>query len=60
MNNFNYVSFLWNIAESLRGTYKAEDYGKVMLPLIVLRRFDCVLDTHDRKKIKEYMKKLIM
>ena len=52
MNNFNYVSFLWNIAESLRGTYKAEDYGKVMLPLIVLRRFDCVLETHDRERIK--------
>ena len=53
MSNFNYVSFLWNIAESLRGTYKAEDYGKVMLPMIVLRRFDCILDAHDRDQIKE-------
>jgi len=56
MSDFNYISFLWNIAESLRGTYKAEDYGKVMLPLIVLRRFDCVLETHDREKIKEIYK----
>jgi len=53
VSNFNYVSFLWNIAESLRGTYKAEDYGKVMLPMIVLRRFDCILDAHDRDQIKE-------
>lgn len=52
MSNFNYVSFLWNIAESLRGTYKAEDYGKVMLPMIVLRRFDCILDEYDREVIK--------
>ncbi|MFJ7928993.1 N-6 DNA methylase [Peribacillus sp. NPDC096448] len=42
------VSFIWSIAEVLRGPYKPEDYGKVVLPLAVLRRFDCVLeDTKD-------------
>ncbi|AUA23169.1 TPA: SAM-dependent DNA methyltransferase [Clostridioides difficile] len=51
-NNFNHVAFLWNIAESLRGTYKEEDYRKVMLPLIVIRRFDCLLDDYDREIIK--------
>lgn len=51
-NNFNHVSFLWNIAESLRGTYKEEDYRKVMLPLIVIRRFDCLLDDYNREIIK--------
>ncbi|MBU8852456.1 type I restriction-modification system subunit M [Bacillus sp. FJAT-26377] len=39
------VSFIWSIAEVLRGPYKPEDYGKVILPLAVLRRFDCVLDS---------------
>jgi len=39
------VSFIWSIAEILRGPYKPEDYGKVVLPLAVLRRFDCVLDS---------------
>jgi type I restriction enzyme M protein len=39
------VSFIWSIAEILRGTYKPEDYGKVFLPLAILRRFDCVLDS---------------
>lgn len=51
-NNFNHVAFLWNIAESLRGTYKEEDYRKVMLPLIVIRRFDCLLDDYNRETIK--------
>ncbi|MDB8792600.1 class I SAM-dependent DNA methyltransferase [Romboutsia sp. 1001216sp1] len=50
--NFNHVAFLWNIAESLRGTYKEEDYRKVMLPLIVIRRFDCLLDDYNRETIK--------
>ncbi|OZI12962.1 restriction endonuclease subunit M [Bacillaceae bacterium SAS-127] len=43
------VSFIWSIAEVLRGPYKPEEYGKVVLPLAVLRRFDCVLEStkHD-------------
>lgn len=55
-NNFSHVAFLWNIAESLRGTYKEEDYRKVMLPLIVIRRFDCLLDDYDRETIKSVYK----
>ena len=51
-DNFNHVAFLWNIAESLRGTYKEEDYRKVMLPLIVIRRFDCLLDDYNSETIK--------
>ncbi|MBY0221778.1 type I restriction-modification system subunit M [Sporosarcina aquimarina] len=44
MNNFqSKVSFIWSIAELLRGPFKPEDYGKVVLPLAVLRRFDSVL-----------------
>lgn len=45
MNFQDKVSFIWSIAEILRGPYKPEDYGKVVLPLAVLRRFDCVLDS---------------
>ena len=37
------TSFIWSIADLLRGTYKQADYGKVILPLTVLRRLDCVL-----------------
>jgi type I restriction enzyme M protein len=37
------VAFIWEIAELLRGDYKRSDYGKVILPFVVLRRLDCVL-----------------
>jgi len=37
-------SFLWSVADLLRGDYKQSDYGKVILPFTVLRRLDCVLD----------------
>jgi type I restriction enzyme M protein len=36
-------SFLWSVADILRGDYKQADYGKVILPFTVLRRLDCVL-----------------
>jgi type I restriction enzyme M protein len=36
-------SFLWSIADLLRGDFKQHDYGKVILPFTVLRRLDCVL-----------------
>lgn len=37
------TSIIWSIAESLRGTYRPPQYRRVMLPLIVLARFDAVL-----------------
>lgn len=53
-------SFIWSVADLLRGDYKQSEYGKVVLPLTVLRRFDCVLapvkqdmlDTYDKLKGK--------
>lgn len=50
------VSFIWSIAEVLRGPYKPEDYGKVILPLAVLRRFDCVLDSTKDEVLKNFEK----
>src|SRR3954470_21324418 len=44
MNKFGEkVSFIWTVADLLRGPYKPAQYGEVMLPLTVLRRLDCVL-----------------
>src|SRR5471032_2414894 len=40
----NLSSFLWSVADLLRGDYKQSDYGKVILPFTVLRRLDCVLE----------------
>ena len=43
-NNFKErASFIWSIADLLRGDYKQSEYGRVILPLTVLRRLDCVL-----------------
>ena len=36
-------SFIWSVADLLRGDYKQSEYGKVILPFTVLRRMDCVL-----------------
>ena len=44
MANPNLSSFLWSVADLLRGDYKQSEYGKVILPFTVLRRLDCVLE----------------
>lgn len=44
MANPNLSSFIWSVADLLRGDYKQSEYGKVILPFTVLRRFDCVLE----------------
>jgi type I restriction enzyme M protein len=40
----NHAAFIWSIADLLRGDYKQSEYGKVILPLTVIRRLDCVLE----------------
>jgi len=44
MGNFQEkVNFIWSLADLLRGAYKRNEYQKIILPLTVLKRFDCVL-----------------
>jgi len=38
------LGLVWPIADLLRGDYKAADYGKVILPMVLLRRLDAVLE----------------
>ncbi|HXG59357.1 MAG TPA: class I SAM-dependent DNA methyltransferase [Thermoanaerobaculia bacterium] len=40
----NHAAFIWSVADKLRGVYKQSEYGRVILPLVVLRRLDCVLE----------------
>ncbi|GAA3721362.1 class I SAM-dependent DNA methyltransferase [Salinicoccus jeotgali] len=54
MNFQDKVNFLWTIAEILRGPYKPEDYGKVILPMAVLRRFDNVLEDTKEDVLESY------
>src|SRR5437764_646155 len=44
MSDPNFSSFIWSVADLLRGDYKQSEYGKVILPFTVLRRLDCVLE----------------
>ena len=45
MANPSLSSFIWSVADLLRGDYKQSEYGKVILPFTVLRRLDCVLES---------------
>ena len=38
------VAFVWKVADKLRGHLKPHEYGQIMLPFLVLRRLDCVLE----------------
>ena len=44
MNHQTLSSFIWSVADLLRGDYKQSEYGRVILPFTVLRRLDCVLE----------------
>ncbi|MFH1453455.1 MAG: class I SAM-dependent DNA methyltransferase [Armatimonadota bacterium] len=55
MNNFReHANFIWSIADLLRGDYKQSEYGRVILPLTVLRRLDCVLEP-TKKQVLDYL-----
>ena len=45
-------SFIWSIADHLRGPYRPNQYGNVILPLTILRRLDCIIEP-DREKVRE-------
>lgn len=48
------ASFIWSICNLLRGPYKRNEYRKVILPLTVLRRFDCILAPTKAAVLKEH------
>lgn len=50
------VNFIFSIADLLRGPYKPNQYGKVILPLTMLRRMDCVLEPTKQKVLDAYAK----
>src|SRR5260370_6070878 len=50
------ANFIWQIAELLRGPYRPPQYERVMLPMTVLRRVDCVLEPTKSEVVKRYKK----
>ncbi len=51
------ADLIWRVADLLRGDYKQSDYGKVILPMTVLRRLDCVLEP-TKQKVLDYLPKV--
>lgn len=48
------ASFIWSICNLLRGPYKRNEYRKVILPLTVLRRFECLLEPTRQAVLEEF------
>lgn len=56
MTHQDLANFIWQIADLLRGPYRPPQYERVMLPLTILRRFDCVLEPTKAEVVKRYKK----
>lgn len=50
------ANFIWSIANKLRGTYMPDKYGDVIIPMTILRRFECAL-SHTKDKVIEMYEK---
>ncbi len=50
------ANLIWAIADKLTGSYKPHEYGEVILPLTVIRRFDCILVDTKAAVLAEYEK----
>ena len=54
------AALIWNVADMLRGPFKPHEYGLVILPMTVVKRFhDCLMPTHEAvleqyEKVKEF------
>ncbi len=55
-NHTQLANFIWSICNLLRGPYKRNEYRKVILPLTVLRRFDCLLAPTKAQVLAEHPK----
>jgi len=47
------ANLIWAIADKLTGVYKPHEYGEVILPLTVIRRFDCILAATKQAVLKK-------
>ncbi len=48
-------ALIWDVAELLRGDYKQNEYGSIILPFTVLRRLDCLLDDNRDKVYQKWL-----
>ena len=57
LNHHEHANLIWQIADLLRGPYRPPQYERVMLPMTVLRRFDCMLAPAKAKVLAEHAKR---
>ena len=50
------ANFIWSIANKLRGTYMPDKYGDVVIPMTIIRRFECALETTKDAVIETFKK----
>lgn len=50
------ANFIWGIANKLRGAYMPDKYGDVIIPMTIIRRFECVLEDTKDEVVKTYEK----
>lgn len=48
------VNFIWSIANKLRGTYQSDKYKDVMIPMVIIRRFECALEETKEQVVRQY------
>ena len=48
------VNFIWNIADKLRGAYTSDKYKDVIIPMVILRRFECALADTKKEVLEKY------
>lgn len=48
------VNFIWSIANKLRGTYQSDKYKDVIIPMVIIRRFECALEPTKQKVVDQY------
>ena len=48
------VNFIWSIANKLRGTYQSDKYKDVIIPMVIIRRFECALDCTKQAVVKKH------
>lgn len=54
-SNFSHIaSVLWSVADLLRGDFKQSQYGRIILPLTLLRRLECVLEKNKNIVLHKY------
>lgn len=50
------VNFIWSIANKLRGPYQSDKYKDVIIPMVIIRRFECALENTKDKVVEQYKK----